>query len=227
MNRPMNALSNIRFLLQHAIRVELRNRHGIAGLLVFAVAAVYTCYQATGTHAEQESWNALAWLVLLFAGFNAVSKPWADDDEGVRAFLIHVVQPQHWLIARTLYFMVLLGFISTVTFASFLLFLGMDHLGGWTTGHYYAGVLLTSTALASLLAMIQALASRAGGGFSLIAVLGLPLIIPVILVSTRYGRDLMRGIAFGDTAHHLLFLATLSAGFFALGYILFPYLWRD
>ena len=34
-----------------------------------------TCYQATGTHAEQESWNALAWVVLLFAGFNAVSKP--------------------------------------------------------------------------------------------------------------------------------------------------------
>ena len=76
----------------------------------------------------------------------------------------------------------------------------MDHLSGWTAGHYYAGVMLTSTALASLLAMIQALASRAGGGFSLIAVLGLPLIIPVILVSTRYGSDLMRGIAFGDTA---------------------------
>ena len=177
MNRPMSALSNIRFLLQHAIRVELRNRHGIAGLLVFAVAAVYACYQATGTHAEQESWNALAWVVLLFAGFNAVSKPWADDDEGVRAFLIHAVQPQHWLIARTLYYMVLLGTVSTVTFAAFLLFLGIDHLSGWTAGHYYAGVMLTSTALASLLAMIQALASRAGGGFSLIAVLGLPLII--------------------------------------------------
>ena len=41
--QPMSALSNIRFLLQHAIRVELRNRHGIAGLLVFAVAAVCTC----------------------------------------------------------------------------------------------------------------------------------------------------------------------------------------
>ena len=170
----MSALSNIRFLLQHAIRVELRNRHGIAGLLVFAVAAVYTCYQATGTHAEQESWNALAWVVLLFAGFNAVSKPWADDNEGVRAFLVHTVRPQDWLIARTLYYMLLLGTVSTVTFAAFLLFLGMDHLSGWTVGHYYAGVMLTSTALASLLAMIQALASRAGGGFSLIAVLGLP-----------------------------------------------------
>ena len=118
---------------------------------------------------------------------------------------MHTVRPQDWLIARTLYYMLLLGTVSTVTFAAFLLFLGMDHLSGWTAVHYFAGVLLMSTAPASLLAMIQALASRAGGGFSLIVVLGLPLIIPVILVSTRYGSDLMRGIAFGDTAHHLLF----------------------
>jgi hypothetical protein len=51
--------------------------------------------------------------------------------------------------------------------------------------------------------------------------------IPVILVSTRYGMDLMKGIVFWDTAHHLLFLASLTGGFVALGYILFPYLWRD
>tara|TARA_B100000963_G_C22627997_1_gene673374 strand:+ start:64 stop:747 length:684 start_codon:yes stop_codon:yes gene_type:complete len=227
MSSTMNTFSHISFLLKHAIKVELRNRHGIAGLLVFAIAAVYTCYQATGTRALQESWNALAWVVLLFAGFNAVSKPWADDDSAVRTFLVHTVKPQHWLIARNLYYIVLLGSVSTVTFAAFLLFLGADHFTEWTVLQYYAGVIFTSTAMASLLATVQAIAARAGGGFSMISVLGLPLIIPIILVSNRYGSDLMRGIAFGDTAHNLLFLATLSAGFSALGYLLFPYLWRD
>jgi heme exporter protein B len=219
--------SQLLFLIQHALRVEMRNKHGIAGLLVFAVASVYTCYQATGAHAEKESWNALAWVVLLFAAFNAVSKPWADDQPSMQSFLMHTVHPKQWMLARITYYSMLLALVSTVTYGAFLLFLGMDHLTGWKALHYYLGVLMTSTALATLLAMIQALASRAGGGFNLIAVLGLPLIIPVILVSTRYGNDLMRGIAFGDTAHHLLFLATLSAGFTALGYILFPYLWRD
>jgi ABC-type transport system involved in cytochrome c biogenesis permease component len=81
--------------------------------------------------------------------------------------------------------------------------------------------------MASLLAMIQALAIRANGGFGLIAVLGLPLIIPVILIATQYGLDILNGVSFADTAHNLLFLATLSGGFGALGYILFPYLWSD
>jgi hypothetical protein len=39
--------------------------------------------------------------------------------------------------------------------------------------------------------------------------------------------DVLNGVSFADTAHNLLFLATLSGGFGALGYILFPYLWSD
>jgi ABC-type transport system involved in cytochrome c biogenesis permease component len=75
--------------------------------------------------------------------------------------------------------------------------------------------------------LLSAISSRAGAGFSLTAVLGLPLIIPIILISTRYGSEVLRGVIFGDTAHHLLFLAGLTGGIATLGYILFPYLWRD
>ncbi len=223
----MNRVADIRFLVQHAIRVEMRNKHGIAGLAVFAIAAVYTCYQATGMHAERESWNALAWVVLLFTAFNAVSKPWADDAPEMRSFLLHTVRPQNWLLARIVYYSLMLLALGALIFAAFLLFLGLDPFVGNGIFYFFIGIEATALALASLLAMIQALATRAGGGFSLIAVLGLPLIIPVILVATRYGMDIMKGIAFGDTAHHLLFLATLTGGFTALGYILFPYLWRE
>ena len=223
----MSSAAQIRYLVRHAIRVEMRNKHGIAGLAVFAIAAVYTCYQATGMHAELESWNALAWVVLLFTAFNAVSKPWADDASNMRSFLLHTVKPQDWLLARILYYSLMLLGLGALIFAAFLLFLGMDPFTGSGALFFFLGIEATALALASLLAMIQALAARAGGGFSLIAVLGLPLIIPIILVSTRYGMDIMKGIAFGDTAHHLLFLATLTGGFTALGYILFPYLWRD
>ncbi len=223
----MSRVADIRFLVQHAIRVEMRNKHGIAGLAVFAIAAVYTCYQATGMHAERESWNALAWVVLLFTAFNAVSKPWADDAPEMRSFLLHTVRPQNWLLARIVYYSLMLLALGALIFAAFLLFLGLDPFVGNGIFYFFIGIEATALALASLLAMIQALATRAGGGFSLIAVLGLPLIIPVILVATRYGMDIMKGIAFGDTAHHLLFLATLTGGFTALGYILFPYLWRE
>ena len=220
-------MSDMGFLIRHALRIEFRNKHGIAGLVVFSLAAVYTCYQATGTRASMESWNALAWVVLLFAAFNAVSRPWADDSENMRSFLLHTVSPQSWILARVIYYGLLLSGLGLVVFLGFALFLGVDHFRGWNVLHFWVGIEATALALASLLSLLQALASRAGGGFGLVSVLGLPLMIPVILVSTRYGMDLMKGIVFWDTAHHLLFLASLTGGFVALGYILFPYLWRD
>ena len=215
------------FLTQHAFKMELRQKNGLAGLILFAIAAVYACYQVAWSRADADAWNALAWVILLFSAFNAVSKSWPDDSAEMRSYLIHVVRPHEWILARITFFSLLLSGLTCIVFLSFVLFLGTEHLS-WTQGlSFFGGMQLTAIAMASLLAMIQALAIRAEGGFGLIAVLGLPLIIPVILIATRYGMEILNGVLFLDAAHNLLFLATLSVGFGAFGYILFPYLWRD
>ena len=222
-----SAWSRFSALTRHAFKMEFRQKNGLAGLILFSIASVYTCYQVAGSRAEAEAWNALAWVVLLFSAFNAVAKSWPEDAPEIRAYLIHVVRPQEWVLARITFFSLLLCGMSSIVFIAFTLFLGTEHFSGMQAIYFFIGMLLTSVALASLLAMIQALAVRANGGFGLIAVLGLPLIIPVILIATRYGMDILHGISFADTAHNLLFLGTLSGGFGALGFILFPYLWSD
>ena len=222
-----SAWSRYLHLTRHAFKMEFRQKNGLAGLVLFAIASVYTCYQVAGSRADVDAWNSLAWVVLLFSAFNAVSKPWPEDSAEMRAYLVHVVKPQEWILARITFFSLLLSALTCIVFVAFTLFLGSEHLNGKQGLSFFLGMQCTSIALASLLAMIQALAIRANGGFGLIAVLGLPLIIPVILIATRYGMDILNGISFADTAHNLLFLATLSGGFGALGYILFPYLWND
>lgn len=214
-------------LTRHAFRMEFRKKNGLAGLILFAICAVYTCYQVAGSRADAETWNALAWVVLLFSAFNAVSKPWPEDAPEMRSYLIHVLHPREWILARMTFFAMLLSGITCIVFVAFTLFMGSEDLSTGRALWFFFGMQATSIAMASLLAMIQTLAIRANGGFGLIAVLGLPLIIPVILIATQYGMDVLNGVSFADTAHNLLFLATLSGGFGALGYILFPYLWRD
>ncbi len=226
-SRKASSWTRYVYLTRHAFQMELRQKNGLAGLVLFAIAAVYTCYQVAGSRADADAWNALAWVVLLFSAFNAVSKSWPDDSPEMRNYLIHVVRPHEWILARITFFCLLLCGLTCIVFLAFTLFLGTEHLSGNQGLAFFGGMQLTAMAMASLLAMIQALAVRANGGFGLIAVLGLPLIIPVILIATRYGMEILNGVAFLDTAHNLLFLATLSAGFGALGYILFPYLWSD
>lgn len=222
-----SSLGRVAFLIQHAFRVEFRKKHGMAGLILFAVATIYACYQVTGRRAEMESWNALVWVVLLFSAFNAIAKSWPDDEESFRNYLKHVVRPQEWILARMAYFSLIFTALTGIVFVAFSLFMGTEFIPGWRSLYFLAGMEMTALALASLLSMIQSIAIRAGGGFSLIAVLGLPLIIPVVIISTRFGVDILHGIAIMDTVQNLLFLATLTAGFVGFGYILFPYLWRD
>ena len=222
-----SAWSRYIHLTRHAFQMEFRKKNGLAGLILFAISSVYTCYQVAGSRADADAWNALAWVVLLFSAFYAVSKPWPEDSPEMRTYLVHVVKPQEWILARITFFSLLLSGLTCIVFMAFTLFLGSEHLSTTGAFSFFLGMQATSIAMASLLAMIQALAIRANGGFGLIAVLGLPLIIPVILIATQYGLDILNGVSFADTAHNLLFLATLSGGFGALGYILFPYLWSD
>jgi heme exporter protein B len=59
------------------------------------------------------------------------------------------------------------------------------------------------------------------------AILGLPVILPLLLVLIRFSKNTLDGIAWSvnDTyAWQLLALSILSL---ALSYILFPYLWRE
>jgi heme exporter protein B len=57
-----------------------------------------------GSRADADAWNALAWVVLLFSAFNAVSKPWPEDSPEMRSYLIHVLKPQEWILARITFF---------------------------------------------------------------------------------------------------------------------------
>ena len=193
--------SRYRYLTAHAFRMEWREKHGLAGLFLFALASVYACYQVAGGRASSETWNALAWVVLMFSAFNAVAKPWPEDSSAMRHYLKTALRPSEWILARMTFYSAILCVLALLIFLSFTIFLGSEHLS-----------------------LTQGLA---GAGFGLTAVLGLPLIIPIILISTRYGTDILKGILWVDTAHHLLFLAALTGGIGTLGFILFPYLWRD
>ena len=224
---PKSTWNRYRYLTAHAFRMEWREKHGFAGLLLFSLASVYACYQVAGGRASSDLWNALAWVVLMFSAFNAVAKPWPEDSQGMRRYLKTTLRPTEWILVRMTFYSIILGILALLIFFSLIIFLGSDHLNTSQGLAFLLGLEVTAVAFASLLSVLSIIASRAGAGFGLTAVLGLPLIIPIVLISTRYGSDILAGVLWIDTAHHLLFLAALTAGIGALGLILFPYLWRD
>ena len=90
------------FLFRHFWRADWNAQHGVTGLVLFAVATVYAVYQVVQGRPEPETWNAMAWVILLFTAFNGVTRGMEEDRPEVLAYLRTTVQPVHYMIARML-----------------------------------------------------------------------------------------------------------------------------
>ena len=214
------------FLFRHFWKADVRSQHSIAGLVLFAIATVYAAYQVVQGRPEPETWNALAWVILLFTAFNGVSRTLEEDRSEVLAYLRTTVQPLHFMLARTLHNVVVLTGLACLVVFFMGLLLGWAKLDGMRIAGFVGGMALTAVALGTTLTLLALIAARAGAGFGMTAVLGLPLVLPVVLVSTTLGSELMSGVLLADTWHNFAFLGALAAGSGVFGAVLFPYLWR-
>ncbi len=220
-------ISRIVYLIKHEARLEFRQKHTLAGIALFALAAVYLCYQAFQRADEPRVWNALLWLILLFTAFSAIGKSFAGQRHGLRLYLYTTVTPQEFILARLIYNMFLMWALGIFTFLMFVLFLGSDALHTGTFWMYFLGLTAGNLGFATLLTLISAIAAQSESGIGLTAVLGLPIVIPLILILNRYTSQVLEGVPFVENGMNLGFLLILTFGMFGLSYLLFPYLWRD
>ncbi len=219
--------TRIVYLIGHEARLELRQKHTIAGIALFALAAVYLCYQAFQRTENAAVWNALLWLIILFTAFNAIGKGFQTQSRGQRLYLYWNVSPQEYIVARVVYNMVMMLLLGGFTFLVFVLFLGNAEMNTPTTLYYLLGLFAGNLGFSALLTLISAIAAQSNSGVGLTAVLGLPIVIPLILILNRYTTQVLDGVAFAENVINLGFLLILTAGMFVLSYLLFPYLWRD
>lgn len=117
--------------------------------------------------------------------------------------------------------MVFLGFLSL---ALYVLFLGMPQFNPLLL---YPSFILGCIGLASALTMVSAIASSAGNNAALMAVLGFPIVIPLLLlVINAFKLSLQEVIAPMQIVKSITSLLLIDAVVVILAVILFPYLWR-
>lgn len=219
----MNSLSPIWTWMRHEWQFELRQKAGIQGALLYVLVSLVVAYQAVGELQEAEVWVGLLWIVLLFSIVNSSSRSFASDSPGRKILLYFWLQPGQLILARMLYQMVFNLVSGCLGFAVFCLLMGLPG------GHLPVLLVLVavgSSAAAALGTFMAAVASVSGNGPGLSAILGLPLMVPTLLAAAKGSLfALQGGLSQAWMYAGMLLLLNLLA--VALGYLLFPYLWRD
>ncbi len=204
--------------------MEWRQKTAFTGILIYVVSTIFICYMTFRQIIDVPTWNALFWIIMVFAAVNGVARSFMQESRGVQLYYYTVLNPISVIMSKILYNTVLLMVIAIVNFIFYSLFLGSNVAD---LPMFFIGLLLGSAGLAATLTLVSAIAAKAGNSPSLMAILSFPILIPLLMTIIRFSKNAIDGIGWNVNDTYAFTLLALIAIVLTLSYLLFPYLWRE
>lgn len=180
-------------------------------------------YNSSLQELNYTTWSILFWLTVLFSAVNAVSNSFYKESSGRFFYYYYICPPQAFIHAKLLYNFFFTALLSLLTFCLFMIVMNVEIL---QLKLYLLSLLLGSGCISLLFTLMGAIASRVGNNSTLVAVLGFPIIIPILIFITKLSAAAMDSQA-EDPMKNILLLSAFLIIQFVLAHILFPYIWRD
>lgn len=217
-------VKEIKALIYKDILLELKQKYAINGILLYVVSTIFVCYLAFSNGIEADTWNALFWIIMLFAAVNAVSKSFVQEHSGRQLYYYSLATPQAVIMSKIIYNGLLMIILSVISFFVFTALMGniIENVN-----LFAIMVLLSSIGFSTVLTMISAIASRTNNNFALMAILSFPLMLPLLLITMKGSAAAITGESLAENVTLVMGLFFLDAIVAALSYVLFPYLWKD
>lgn len=219
----MNLLQEIHWLLRKDALLEWRSGYVLGGMLLYVLATVYVLY-ASFEEIIPELWNALFWVVMLFASVNAIAKSFVQESSDQQLYYYSLVSPVALILSKIVYNIALLFLLSLLTWGAFVV---VAENAVADTGLFFLAIFLGSVGFSITFTFISAIAAKADHSATLMAILSFPLIIPIILTLINLSKisvDLKLNTGISNDLYILLGIDSLLLG---MSLLLYPFLWKD
>ncbi|TVQ85808.1 MAG: ABC transporter permease [Bacteroidetes bacterium] len=211
-------------LMHKEFLLEWRQKHALGGILLYLVSTIFICYLSFAGIMSVPTWNSLFWIIIAFASLNLVMKSFGDENSGRKLYLYTLASPAAVILSKILMNGIIMIGLGVLGFLLFNLFMG--NLAGANLPYWL--ILITGViGFSAILTMISAIASQVKNNFTLMAILGFPLILPLLLLLIRASLAALNGAVIGSIAPDLLVILLLVMISLTLSNILFPYLWKE
>ena len=212
-------------LLKKDILLELRQKHTFYGILLYIASTIFVLYLSMPDSPEANVWNSLFWVIQLFVCVNTVAKSFLQESKGRMLYFYSIASPVEFIIAKLVFNILLMALMSLVSLMLFFTFLANpvnDSL------RFMGIVILGGTSISLVFTLMSAIAAKAQQNAALIAILGFPVILPILLLLMRLSKSAFAEI-FRDGALLQLsgLIVLMDVLVVALAIILFPFLWKE
>ena len=212
-------------LLKKDLLLELRQKHTFYGILLYIASTIFVLYLSMPESPQANVWNSLFWVIQLFVCVNTVAKSFLQESKGRMLYFYSIVSPVEFIISKLLFNILLMAMMSVVSLLLFFLFL----TNPVTDSIRFLGiVLLGGSSISLVFTLMSAIAAKAQQNAALIAILGFPVILPILLMLMRLSRsafsEVFREGAILQLSGIIILMDVLVV---ALSVILFPFLWKE
>lgn len=211
-------------LLAHEIRLEFRNRQALTSLLIYSISSIYISYLSYRQQLDPVTWNALFWIIMLFAATNAIARSFLQESKGIQLYHFTLMDPASVILAKITYnvfILCLLGIVNLLFFGIFF------ELPVQELPQFIICLLLGGFGLSAVLTLVSGIVSRAQGNAALVAILGFPLLFPLLITIIKVSQSAIDGTGLEANQPYWVVLIAVNSIIVTLSYLLFPYLWRD
>src|SRR5690606_3525799 len=219
----MSLLKEVRSLIHKEIILEWRSKYALNGILLYVVSTVFVCYQAFQS-VDPTTWNALFWIILLFASINAISKSFVQERRGRQLYYYTIASAKAVILSKIIYNMLIMLLLAAIAFFAYSIIF-QNPLADPTL--YFAAVALGSMGFASIFTMVAGISAKAGNNSTLMAILSFPIIIPMLLILIKLSKNAMDGLDRSVSYDEMVVLLAINVITISVSLLLFPYLWRD
>ncbi len=170
-------------------------------------------------------WNVMIWIVLLFAGINAIAKSFTQESNDTKIYYYNLVSPSEYIIAKLIYNFIYLLIIFCVVYMGFSFFMG-NPVKEFSL--FAKAAVLGVFGIATVMTLISAVSGESeGGGALLMSILALPLTIPIILLLIKIGASALHLIQDSSVGQDLWMLGGIDLLLLGLTFILFNEVWKN
>jgi heme exporter protein B len=229
MTRPGTA-TTVAALLRKELRVELRTLESVPGMALFAVTTfVVFHFGLNRSSVDGDLAAGILVVTLLFAGMLGINRLFVADEEqgGFDAFLLAPVDRSALLLAKASALFLYLLALELVAVPAFALLL-LSPAVGPVLPSLLAVLLLTDAGIALIGTLVAALAVRTRSRDLIGPLIALPLLVPVILFTSRAVAPLLHAPGAQTLpARWLGTLALYDLVFGLIAYAVFDFLLED
>jgi len=205
------------------LSIEFRQKFALGGVFLFAATVVFLIFKSFNNINPRE-WTILIWIIMLFAGLNAVVKSFLQEKKETYLYYYTLFDPIDLIIAKLLYNFAFLCSLFMIILAFMAVFSGFPVR---ETGLFFLGSVLGILGISIVFTFVSVISSSDVTNATLMSILALPLVLPIVLLLLKISAVSVRLLVDSAVMEDIWMLVGVDSILMGAMLLLFPALWRS